>query len=372
MGDLSFNRADQAVSLVTSDGRDQPSDAFTLFGLMKTMSEATVFTDNFPGTVLDTVNNWSQTIVGTATVTVAEARCTLNVGAASSAAQIRARQPHRAVGSMPLVFRARIRAGDTGVAGNVREWGVFDDQDGYMFRLNGSGLSCVIRRLGAETVIPAASFSVPFTLDTNAHRYAIQYVSGNVVAFVVDGVQRHAASAQSENLVAEVELPTTIRNENTTNTGAVSLMCLASNIVREGANFKFDDVGRLAVFTSAPEAPPNTIPVTRGGVITMSPNSVVDDIYTITNNKRLTIQAFKAGSVDGGVGKIIRVELFEDPNGDLSVLNRIDTLYVNSDNFERNIGRSFDGNGVRRILLRSTQIGAATMETFRQWNGFEI
>ena len=64
-------------------------------------------------------------------------------------------------------------------------------------------------------------------------------------------------------------------------------------------------------------------------------------------------------------------ELFEDANGDLSVLSRIGTVFTNGDSDEQTIAEIFVGDGTRRIVMRQRGYAAAAREMFARWVGFE-
>jgi len=392
MGDLSFDKRNEPVSLVDGDTGDvakvhpEGSQRVQLFagdrdmgiglsnfGVLKANPETVLFNENFPGNSLDTVDKWNQTITGSGTVTVAAARCVLEVTATSSTAKIVSKRLHQFIAGLSNIWRGAVKVSSVGVAGVKREWGAFTDTDGYLFRQDGAAFSVVIRRLGVETVVDSSQFLSPFVLGTTVVPCAIQYTSGNRVTFYVGGNIVWSATATTDTLIGLIDLQSMVSVVTTTASSTESIMVLGVNVLREGANLTFDDIGRLGVFLSAPTAPPNTTAVDNGGLITITANATVDSLYSITNGKTLTIQAFSVSASDGGTGKSVRVEMFEDPNGNLTVLNRVPggTLFVNANSFERTIGRTFIGNGTRRILLRTVQLGAATMDVFRQWVGFE-
>lgn len=94
---------------------------------------------------------------------------------------------------------------------------------------------------------------------------------------------------------------------------------------------------------------------------------VVDTPYLITNLKTLTIQCFR-----GGAESLSKIELFEDPNGDLSVLNLIRVGYATGSNIpDFTLAETFLGDGTRRILLRRTRLSGGNAETSGFWDGFE-
>lgn len=131
---------------------------------------------------------------------------------------------------------------------------------------------------------------------------------------------------------------------------------------------KIDSSGRLLV---SPEAatPSDTTEVIR--VAQSSINSDQDTIYSITNGKVLTLQIFQAGAELNSIGGS-KISLYEDPNGNLSVLNLITVLYVNGASAEASLSTSFSGNGTRRIVMRRSVFAGSSREVFGRFKGFEV
>ena len=86
------------------------------------------------------------------------------------------------------MIRSDVRVSDTGEAGNIRRWGLYDNDDGLFFRLNGDNFEFVLLRDGSETVINASDFDIPFEIDDKLHKYVFQYTfdSEEVVIFIDD------------------------------------------------------------------------------------------------------------------------------------------------------------------------------------------
>jgi hypothetical protein len=126
-----------------------------------------------------------------------------------------------------------------------------------------------------------------------------------------------------------------------------------------------DSSGRLLVATPPPTSPPDTIPV----VITAfgDVNGNVDSSYTITNGKTLHISRLLAGSEE--TTKACRATLYENPSG--IILNLIATLYVNGSSDKFDLSQTFIGNGVRKIILRRTNLGTGNKEVFARFEGYE-
>ena len=130
---------------------------------------------------------------------------------------------------------------------------------------------------------------------------------------------------------------------------------------------RIDSSGRILVSPIA-STPPSTTSVIQTGFSSISTST--DTIYTITNTKTLVLQQFEAGAQENTTGGS-KVILYEDPNGDLSVLNLITLLYVNGDSSIVQLSSSFVGNGTRRIVMRRDVISGPSREVFGRWKGFE-
>lgn len=117
------------------------------------------------------------------------------------------------------------------------------------------------------------------------------------------------------------------------------------------------------------DTPVGTTEVTQEEFDDVSTTSGDDNTYTITNGETLTIQRFSAGSEEQTGGSV--VELYEDPNGDLSVLNIIEAIFVNGNSRQADVGQQFEGDGTRRIVMRRRGFTGNAREIFARWIGFE-
>jgi len=130
---------------------------------------------------------------------------------------------------------------------------------------------------------------------------------------------------------------------------------------------RVDNSGRLQI-TSVAATPVDTTSVIQTAVSSISASA--NTIYTITNAKTLRIQNFSAGAETNTTGGS-KVTLYEDPNGDLSVLNVIARIYVNGASNEITLDEAFIGNGTRRIVMQRDTFGGGSREVFGRWKGYE-
>ena len=66
------------------------------------------------------------------------------------------------------------------------------------------------------------------------------------------------------------------------------------------------------------------------------------------------------------------IELFEDPNGDLSVLNVLDVIFASGLSDQHDLNAEFIGDGTKRIILRRRRLSGGSKEVFGRWEGFEL
>ena len=128
-----------------------------------------------------------------------------------------------------------------------------------------------------------------------------------------------------------------------------------------------DDSGRLLVSTPPPQPPANTTPVILTGFGGVSGD--VDQEYVITNGKTLIIGRLLAGAA--GMNKAGRVTLYDNPDGNLVTMNLIATLYVNGSSGIADLSEKFIGDGVRKVILRRSNLGGGSAEMFSRFEGYE-
>jgi hypothetical protein len=96
-----------------------------------------------------------------------------------------------------------------------------------------------------------------------------------------------------------------------------------------------------------------------------------DTTYLIPAGKILTIQrVFCASSLSLGNIVSSKLELYDDLNGDGTVLSLATTLYTIGGLADIFINEQFVGNGARRIRSRLTTLDVGAREIYAKWEGY--
>lgn len=207
----------------------------TLLRQMVAVSSIRLLGSSFPGTTIDS-QFWASAVAGTGAITQTGNQVTLATGStANSSAQLTTSRNGRFMSGTVNWFRGVVQLDDLGAANNVRRWGVFNDDNGAFFQLSGTTLSVVTRKATVDTVVAQDDWNGnPFTLDTNANRYEIVYLS-STVQFYVDDILVHSASFATAPWTATLNLNLRLQNTNSGGgTADVNLKCRAITVERFG------------------------------------------------------------------------------------------------------------------------------------------
>lgn len=369
-------------------GLGKPGLMGSAFGLLKVAPEAmlanfrwtsNLITNGFTENLLSSGSSGNWNIVETSVLQ-------LNTGSASfSGIDLKSINDYYYQAGRGQLFRISIVLGDSGVAGNIREWGLSDSANGVFIRLNGTEYEFVLRSNGGETVVPASNWDIPISPDANGHIWYIQFQWLGVGNFFVyyDGelVYTHNYLGTSTSISMEnPDLPVRLRNYNTSNTSDVYLKTGCCSVINEGANIisgldendilrevRVTASGRIKVDSSPPDAPLDTIPVIATEYDNVSTTD--DNVYIIPLGEKLIIQRFSAGAeVDTTAGNAI--ELWEDPNGDGSVLNIIDVIFASGTSDQHDLREEFLGDGTLAVRMRRKRYSGGAKEIFGRWEGY--
>lgn len=182
-----------------------------------------------------------QAITGIGTIsTSAPFNLHINTGAqASSGATVTTKQNLVHPVGEGLILKVLSTFTGGGVAGNQRSFGLFNDNNGYFLRLNGTALEFVTRNGGVDTVIDSSTWDIAPIIDDKAHVWDIQ-LQGSAVGDIYifqDGKLVHkidnigiVTTAQTQ----QTDLPFRVINENIANTSDVSIDVCGAAISSEG------------------------------------------------------------------------------------------------------------------------------------------
>lgn len=212
--------------------------------------------------------------------------------------------------------------------------------------------------------IPASSGKV-FTFGPQSKYFRIKYTNGgtNQTAFRLQTILKLQQQKASSHRLSE-----SVMNDDDAELTKSVLAGEVFSALGTFKNIKITSDGRLLISQEA-ATPADTTEIII--LALSSTNGTEDTLYTITNGKTLTLQLFQAGAESNSIGGS-KVGVYEDPNGNLSVLNLVSIIYVNGSSFENTLSVSFVGNGTRRILLRRAAVGGSSREIFGRIKGFEL
>lgn len=366
------------------DAHDKEA-SFAAFGMLKTAQESTIADYRFDDTLVPA--NFIINTTGIASYETPDNITGLRMrsGAqASSSIQIQSKIDHFYQAGRGQLFKTSMILGDTGVSGNVREWGLFNDDDGVFFRMD-TELKLVIRYNGTDTEIPASTWDVPITADQYGHLYYIQYEwlgVGNIYVYYDEKIVHtyNFLGTSTQFSLREPDLPVRYRNENTTNTSDVTMQIGCCSVSTEGGTVivgqdenkvlrpvVISTTGRLLVSQEPPGTPDEATGVIR--TVYSAVGTTSDDVYVIPNGEVLRIQRFTAGAeTDTTAGNV--VELFYDPNGTGVGMTVIAVLFVSGTSDQVDLNDYFTGNGTRAIRMRRRRLSGGSKEMFAKWEGY--
>lgn len=137
-----------------------------------------------------------------------------------------------------------------------------------------------------------------------------------------------------------------------------------------GVSALMDSTGRILTSSESPPAGPGE--TTKSASIRGELSAIVDDEYTIKSGKTLQIRKFVGGVENNGAG--CAFTLFDDPNGDKSVLKVIPggEIIIDGDTQQNDIVKELVGDGTRRLVMRIEQLTGGTYRTTASWTGVEF
>lgn len=228
------------VPVETKQSKDNA--ALSAFGFPVFVNEGLLKTYRYNAAFLNT--EFTQTFTGSGAASIVNGSALqLSTGAAiNSSAKLTSKTIHRYTSGRGQKTIMSIILGDSGVAGNVREWGYGDDTNGVFIRLDGTTLKFILKSGGVEVVsVNASSWDIPVTTDGNGHLWYIQFEWLGVGNYYIyyDHKLVHTYQFLGTSTVPSIEnpdLPIRFRNENTTNNTNVILKNICAAVSSEGTN----------------------------------------------------------------------------------------------------------------------------------------
>jgi len=189
----------------------------------------------FVGSTIDT-NFWTTSTTSSGTAAQANGEVILGSGAsATGAVSIVSIRKARYVGGSSNRYRAQLQFSDSGVASNVKRWGMFDGTDGAYFMLSGTSAYVATRRNNVETGVISTAWNGSTTLPTftNCNTYEI-YITNRKVYFVIAGTLVHTVDSVSQTWSATTTLPVRADNTNVGNATNTIMSIRVNTIYRLG------------------------------------------------------------------------------------------------------------------------------------------
>lgn len=172
----------------------------------------------FDGDTIDT-NFWTKSRTGTGDVAInGEAELATGTTADSTVSLTSVRKG-RFVVSNPMEFKSVCEWHTTAGADNVRRIGVYDDENGFFFQMNGTTFQVGYRYTATGTtsvLISSGSFNgdvTTFDPSTTRHKISIQYTNKSVYWFI-DGQLLHSVSLTHSIAQGTMTFPIAIENNN--------------------------------------------------------------------------------------------------------------------------------------------------------------
>jgi hypothetical protein len=166
--------------------------------------------DIFTGSALDP-NLWMSSLGTGGSATLSGGELTVSTGTtANNATEITSVRVARFSGLAPNKFRSVVQLLDSGVANNLRHWGLWTATSGATFEINGTDFRLVTRKDSVDTTIANGSFNgqygPTFAPGTLAHFYEIIWQPRQVV-WLADNKIIHTLNANVTPWTDELHLP---------------------------------------------------------------------------------------------------------------------------------------------------------------------
>ena len=325
--------------------RDDEHDkvaGFSAFGVLKTANESILADYRFSASVMADEDFLTVATTGAAgyTIPTGGQGVSLNTGASTSSkievASVLAPTYKAGRGQM---HKLSAILGDTGVVGNVREWGVKTGNNGSYLRMDGTTLQWVIENNGVETVFNSEDWDVPITPDQYGHLFYIQFEwlgVGNYYLYYDEAVVHtyRFIGTSTDLSMGTPDLGLWLKNENTTNNTNVSLLLGCASTIMEGGTIisgidadgvvreaRVDAQGNQNVVVVGSQ-PPDGVPTTRIFADTPLTVGSHDTAYIIPNGDTFYLQFMSLTNEDPSKGASMEIIYY---NGTEHLITRLNS-----------------------------------------------
>ena len=189
---------------------------------------------SFNGTTKDAIF-WAETGTANGGTVTQNGGITLKTSAATNGTAKYASVPiAQFVAGSENRFLAAARMTTAGIANNARQIGMYDVNEGFFFRLDGTTFSIGSRTGAVDTLVSSGSFNgncgTTYVMNTAYHKLEIELMP--VAAyFYVDGCLLHTLPG---SLTATLNFPICFDNINDGNTTDIEFEVIATGIIRQG------------------------------------------------------------------------------------------------------------------------------------------
>jgi len=241
--------------------------------------------DVFTGAAIDP-NFWTPNLGTGGSITITAGELVVSTGTtANNAIEITSVRHARFSGLAPNKLRVVVQLPDSGVANNVRHWGLWTATCGATFQMNGTVFQLTTRKGGVDTPISSGGFNgqygATFTPGVVSHVYEIIYQPRQVV-WLVDNKILHTLSASSTPWADDLNLPI---HFGSVNSGGLTTNVTFKSRIATVARFGIPDIQPKSLFVQGLNAGvnlKNTPGNLHGIVLSGITNNAVINVYDNT------------------------------------------------------------------------------------------
>ncbi|MEE9358890.1 MAG: hypothetical protein V3U85_00250 [Hyphomicrobium sp.] len=371
-------------STIIDDQHEGKETQFSAFGLLKIAQESILGDYRYDAASVPDKFDITTTGTGGYAICTGGTGFDLTTGAsAASKIELESKTIHVYKSGRGHMLKQSIILHDTGVVGNIREWGLKSGDNGAFLRLDGTTLQWVILRNGVETVIDAANWDHPVEHDGNGHLWYLQLEwlgVGDLFLFYDERIVHtyHFTGTSTEFSIGTPDLSVWYKNENVANATDVKLTSGCASVIMEGGTLisgvdasgvtrevSVDSAGNLGVAVVVPSAPAGAAEV----FISADTPLVVglhDTTFVIPNGETFHLQQLIVGNEDPTKGARVEI-IYYDGAAEHMVMRSYIAGFTTSIPFP-GIGDARDGTAMvgdgstKTIIIRRAKLTGTDIE----------